>query len=70
MYLDPWMIVLLILSFGACAYISSRRGFTHGGEFTLQLLVDKKLIKITDDGQIKRWTAYDDVPKKAVRKRK
>jgi hypothetical protein len=70
MWLDTWMIVLLILSFGACAYVSGRRGFAAGGEFALQLLVEKRMIKITDEGEILRWTPYDDKPKRATRKRK
>ena len=70
MYLEPWMIVALIVTFGICAVVSSRRGFAQGGEFALQLLVEKRMIKITDEGEILRWTPYDDKPKKAVRKRK
>jgi hypothetical protein len=70
MWLDTWMIVTLCLAFGACAYFSGRRGFSQGGEFALHLLVEKRMIKITDEGEILRWTPYDDKPKKAVRKRK
>jgi hypothetical protein len=70
MYLEPWMIATLCLAFGACAYISSRRGFAQGGEFALQLLVEKRMIKITDEGEILRWTPYDDKPKRATRKKK
>jgi len=70
MYLEPWMIVTLCFAFGACAYISSRRGFAAGGEFALQSLVEKKMIKITDEGDILRWTPYDDKSKRTTRKRK
>lgn len=70
MYLEPWMIITLIISFGICAIVSNRRGFSQGGEFALQLLVEKRMIKITDEGEILRWTPYDDTPKKATRKRK
>lgn len=70
MYLEPWMIVALIVSFGICAVVSNRRGFLQGGEFALQLLVEKRMIKITDEGEVLRWTPYDDTPKKATRKKK
>jgi hypothetical protein len=70
MWLDNWMIVTICIAFGVCAYISGRRGFTQGGEFALQLLVERRMIKITDEGEILRWTTYDDKPKRAARKKK
>lgn len=70
MYLETWMIATLIISFGACAYISRNQGFVRGATATLQALEDQKFIKIDDDGEIKRWTPYAELPKKKSRKKK
>lgn len=71
MYLDTWMIVMVILSFGICAYYSRRSGFVLGAVATLQALEKERVIKIEEDGSIKRWAPYNDLPtKKATRKRK
>ena len=71
MYLDNWMIVMLVLSFGGCAFISRRQGFVLGATATLEALERERMIKIEDDGSVKRWTPYNDLPvKKAPRKRK
>ena len=71
MYLDTWMIALLILSFGVCAFYSRRTGFILGATATIQALERERFIKLQDDGTVKRWTPYDDVPvKKATRKKK
>lgn len=71
MYLDNWMIVALILSFGLCAWFSRRSGFENGAMVTLEVLEREKMIKVQEDGSVKRWTPYNDVPvKKATRKRK
>ena len=71
MYLNYWMIAMIVLSFGVCAYISRRQGFVLGSTMTLQALERARVIKIQDDGSVKRWAPYNDVPvKKATRKRK
>lgn len=71
MYLDTWMIALLVLSFGICAYYSRRTGFILGATVTLQALERERVIKMQEDGTVKRWTPYDDAPvKKATRKKK
>lgn len=71
MYLDTWMIAAVVLSFGACAFYSRRTGFILGATVTIQALERERLIKLQDDGTVKRWTPYDDVPmKKATRKKK
>ena len=62
MYLDYWMIATLCLAFGACAYVSQRRGFFAGATTTLQMLEENKFIKIDEDGDIKRWTPYAEKP--------
>jgi hypothetical protein len=69
MYLDNWMIVTLILSFGICAYVSRNRGFMHGATATLQALEEKRFIKIDDDGEIKRWTPYTELNVKKTKKK-
>lgn len=69
MYLDPWMIVTLILAFGACAFISRNQGFMKGATVTLQALEEQRFIKIDDDGQIKRWTPYAETVKKKTKKK-
>lgn len=71
MYLETWMIATLILSFGACAFICRRQGFVLGATMTLQALERERVIKIGDDGSVKRWAPYNDLPvKKTTRKRK
>lgn len=70
MYLDTWMIVALILSFGLCAYLSRLRGFEDGTVITLQALEQQRLIKVEEDGTIKRWTPYNDEPVKKKRSTK
>lgn len=71
MYLEYWMIGMLILSFGVCAFVSRRQGFILGATATLQALERERVIKIDEDGSVKRWAPYNDLPvKKAARKRK
>lgn len=70
MYLDPWMIVTLILAFGVCAFVSRNQGFLRGASVTLQALEEQRFIKIDDDGQIKRWTPYAELPEKKTRRKK
>lgn len=71
MYLETWMIALLILSFGVCAFYSRRTGFVLGATMTLQALERERVIKINEDGTVKRWAPYNDLPvKKATRKKK
>ena len=70
MYLETWMIVTLILAFGACAFISRNQGFLRGATVTLQALEEQRFIKIDDEGNIKRWTPYAELPAKKTRKKK
>lgn len=67
MYLDPWMIVTIIIAFGACAFWSRGNGFYAGATRTLQALEEQRFIKIDEDGQIKRWTPYGE---KKIRRKK
>ena len=68
MYLEAWMILCLIFAFGFCAVFSNRRGFYTGSLYTIQALEDRKLIRIEEDGSIKRWTPYSEDIKKARKK--
>lgn len=70
MYLDPWMIVMLIAGYGLCAIVNRRVGLHEGGTMVLQKLEEQRYIKITETGQIKRWTPYDDEPVKRKRTKK
>jgi len=70
MYLETWMIAALVLSFGACAWFSRKSGFAYGAMATLEMLERERLIKVEEDGSVKRWAPYNDVPKKSTRKRK
>lgn len=70
MYLNYWMIGMLVFSFGVCAWISRRQGFVLGASMTLQALERERLIKVTEDGSIKRWAPYNDVPAKKTRTKK
>jgi hypothetical protein len=70
MFLEPWMIATLAVAFGICAFLSKRSGFNDGAILTLQALEEQKLIKIEEDGSIKRWTPYAELPVKKARKRK
>lgn len=70
MYLETWMIVALILSFGLCAFISRRSGFSYGAIATLEMLERERIIKVEEDGSVKRWTPYNEVPVKKKRRAK
>lgn len=52
MYLETWMIISIIISFGVCAIYNRRVGYNQGGVTALHLLVEQKLIRITDEGKI------------------
>ena len=52
MYLDSWMIVLLVLSFGFCAIWNRRRGYLAGGVTAIKALCDMKIITVTESGEI------------------
>lgn len=70
MYLETWMIVTLIIAFGACAFISRNQGFLRGASVTLQALEEQRFIKIDEEGNIKRWTPYGEMPTKRKSKKK
>jgi hypothetical protein len=67
MYLDPWMIVVLILAFGICSLISRRQGVYFGVVNTLRGLHEQKIIKIDTNGIVSPYKTLETVKK---RKRK
>ena len=48
MFLDIWMIVILALLFGVCAFWNHRKGFHDGAKDILQNLFDNKIIMVVD----------------------
>jgi hypothetical protein len=52
MYLETWMIVTIVLTFGICAWYNRKAGFTMGATKVLEVFLQQKLIEITDDGKI------------------
>lgn len=65
MYLETWMIVVLALTFGACAMISRWFGFAAGVQdgmvSTLEFLEIEKIISITEDGEVLPYEAVAEV---------
>lgn len=57
MYLEPWMIVALIASFGFCAYFNytsgRRSGIMMGIEGAFEYLQQHKIIEVLKDGTLK-----------------
>lgn len=49
MYLDPWMLVVLVLSFGVCAWYNRRTGIVTGFFGALDALEQEKIIRIVND---------------------
>lgn len=62
MYLDMWMIVVLVVAFGICHLISKRQGLHHGAVMTLKLLENEKIIRVSDDGNVSRYSTWNDKP--------
>ena len=69
MYLEAWMIIAIILAFGVCAFYNRRGGFVSGATVTLAVLEKERMIKIAEDGSVRRWTACDEKPAPKKRKR-
>lgn len=55
MYLEPWMLYVLALTFGFCAWWNRRCGFRAGAFQTLDLLEQDKIISINDEGDIRPY---------------
>jgi hypothetical protein len=52
MYLEPWMLVILVLTYGTCAVWNRRKGYMVGVMSTLTNLEEDKFIRVLDDGTI------------------
>jgi hypothetical protein len=49
MYLEPWMLVVLVLSFGVCAWYNRKAGMMTGFFGALDALEEQKIIQIVND---------------------
>lgn len=54
MYLETWMIVTIVLAFGFCASYNRKAGYRNGGVKVLELLLQQKIIHITEKGEIQK----------------
>lgn len=52
MFLEPWMIITLVVATGVWAEYRYRNGVTSGVETTLSILQQRRMIKIDDQGQL------------------
>lgn len=68
MFLEYWMIAVLIASFGVCALWNRKVGIALGTIATLQRLVDEKIVAIEDDKLVPYRNAW--APKPVKRRKK
>lgn len=59
MFLEPWMIAVIVLSFGLCGWFSSASGRRSGGLLVLDTLVEKRIIMIKD-GELKPYSVWNN----------
>lgn len=64
MFFEVWMIIVLVLVFGLCAWHSTNSGFRRGAISTLESLVEDRIIHINNDGSIVPYSVYPTVKKK------
>jgi hypothetical protein len=55
MYLEPWMLFVLVLTFGICAWWNHTKGIRDGIISVLTGLEYDKIISINDEGVIKPY---------------
>ena len=55
MYLEPWMLFVLVLTFGICAWWNHTKGIKYGIISVLTGLEYDKIISISDEGVIKPY---------------
>ena len=58
MYLEPWMLGTLALTFCICAVWNYRKGIRMGAFSTLEMLENDRIIMIDTVGNIKPYTPY------------
>lgn len=68
MFLEYWMIAVIIASFGVCALWNRKVGIALGTIATLQRLVDDKIVAIEDDKLVPYRNAW--APKPVKRRKK
>lgn len=68
MFLEYWMIAIVIASFGACALWNRKVGIALGTIATLQRLVDDKIVAIENDKLVPYRNAW--APKPIKRRKK
>lgn len=66
MFLEIWMIVVLVLTFGICAWHSTKFGFKKGAMAILQSLENDKIIVIHNDGNISPYPRNNPVFEKLM----
>jgi hypothetical protein len=64
MYLEPWMLFVLALTYGICAWWNHTKGIKNGIISVLTGLEYDKIISISDEGVIKPYRNYDVMIKK------
>ena len=71
MFLDLWMIAVLVLLFGICAYYSTISGFRKGAFAILETLEHQQIIVIHNDGSISPYSSSFEklIPTKKKRKK-
>jgi hypothetical protein len=60
------MLFVLVLTYGLCAWFSSRSGFKEGIVTTLMSLESEKIIRIYEDGSISSYSKNTSRKKKSV----
>lgn len=68
MFLEYWMIAVIIASFGVCALWNRKVGIALGTIATLQRLVDEKIVAIENDKLVPYRNAW--APKPVKRRKK
>lgn len=61
MFLELWMLAILVLAFGLCGYTSTRIGYNMGARVILSILCNRKIVYITKDGEIVPYRKEFDV---------
>jgi hypothetical protein len=62
MFIEYWMIAVLIITFGICACYNRKIGIALGTIATLQRLVDDKIVAIENDKLVPYRNAWDTKP--------
>jgi len=55
MYLETWMIVVLLAAFGFCAITSFFRGRNFGAELAIKMLLEHEVVSLSPQGKIVKY---------------